>query len=311
MNTLALCIPAYNAAAYLPRLLNSAKAQAIPFDEILVYNDCSTDDTALVAQQFGAKVIQGDVNRGCSYGKNILAQNTTCNWIHFHDADDELLPNFTTLAHKWMNKTHCPDVVLFDYEYQDNVDNTLLAVIKFDNTALLKDPIAYAITNQINPFCGLYKKAAYLKVGGYDTDPLILYNEDKAFHIRLAKNGLSFAAESEVSIVNYRVYNSMSAANAYKCIKAQFYVLEKTAATHGTTYAFELARELWYNITMLAAHQDWEYVRKALRLAQKLGYSNSPEGTIIFKTLTKLFPFGTVWLREKLIRLFKPHLRNG
>src|SRR3712207_6350869 len=96
--TLALCIPAYNAANYLPRLLKSAQNQIVPFDEILVYNDCSKDTTAQVAMQYGAKVVEGDINRGCSFGKNKLAQVTSCSWIHFHDADDELLPTFTTLA---------------------------------------------------------------------------------------------------------------------------------------------------------------------------------------------------------------------
>jgi glycosyltransferase involved in cell wall biosynthesis len=311
MNTLALCIPAYNAAKFLPRLLVSAQKQLIPFDEIWVYNDCSTDNTTTVAEQYGAKVIDGDVNRGCSYGKNMLAQNSSCNWIHFHDADDELLPNFTTLAHKWMQNTKCPDVVLFDYEYRENDTNKLLATIRFDNASLLKDPIAYAIKTQINPFCGLYRKTAYVKAGGYDTDPLILYNEDKAFHIRLAINGLSFAAESEVSIINYRISNSMSAANAYKCIKAQYYVLAKTAATHGDSYPYELSYQLWGCITLLAASQDWEYVKKAMQLCRQLGYGYSLQGSKLFKLMTRGNSFFTVWLREKMIRLFKPHLRNG
>ena len=56
-NTLALCIPAFNAAELLPILLTSAKNQTIPFDEILVYNDCSTDNTSEVAKKYGANVI--------------------------------------------------------------------------------------------------------------------------------------------------------------------------------------------------------------------------------------------------------------
>ncbi|MFM7345025.1 MAG: glycosyltransferase, partial [Tagaea sp.] len=48
-------IPAYNAAKYLPRLLASAKAQTEPFDEICVYDDCSTDETGTVAAALGMK----------------------------------------------------------------------------------------------------------------------------------------------------------------------------------------------------------------------------------------------------------------
>src|SRR5436853_1319451 len=113
--TLALCIPAYNAAEFLPRLLRSAVAQTIPFDEIWVYDDCSNDHTGETAAEFGASVVRGDVNHGCAFGKNALANRTTCNWIHFHDADDALYPNFVEQAHQWM-RDDAPDVVLFSYE---------------------------------------------------------------------------------------------------------------------------------------------------------------------------------------------------
>jgi glycosyltransferase involved in cell wall biosynthesis len=310
VNTVALCIPAYNAVNYLPRLLQSAKNQTIPFDEILVYDDCSTDDTAAVAGNYSAIVIAGDVNRGCSYGKNKLAQITSCNWIHFHDADDELLPNFTKLAHKWLNASNCPDVILFDYEWRDNETNQFLAVIHFNKHELEKDATAYAITNQINPFCGLYKKSRYLEVGGYDIDPLILYNEDKAFHIKLAKNGLTFSAESEVSIINYRIQNSMSATNAKKCVYAQYHVLEQTVATHGPKYTAELGEALLKNAAVLAKEGAWNYVRKAIHLANTIGYKALPGESKIFKLFAAINLFTAIWLREKLIRLFKPHLRN-
>src|SRR5690242_6343139 len=101
---LALLIPAYNAAQYLPRLLDSAARQTQSFDEIWVYDDCSTDNTAVVAERHGARVVRGDSNRGCSHGKNRLATETKCEWIHFHDADDELLPNFVVRARTWMTE---------------------------------------------------------------------------------------------------------------------------------------------------------------------------------------------------------------
>ena len=100
--TLALCIPAYNAAGHLPRLLKSAQEQTSSFDEMLVYDDCSTDNTAEVACSYGAEVISGDENVGCTIGRKRLAEHATSDWIHFHDADDELLPNFVERAQTWM-----------------------------------------------------------------------------------------------------------------------------------------------------------------------------------------------------------------
>src|ERR1051326_8043102 len=113
--TLAMLIPAYNAAGYLPRLLDSAMRQTQPFDEIWVYDDCSNDGTAAVAERYGARGVRGDINCGCSHGKNRLAAETSCDWIHFHDADDELMPNFVECARTWMSDGRF-DVVLFAYE---------------------------------------------------------------------------------------------------------------------------------------------------------------------------------------------------
>ncbi len=101
---LALLIPAYNAADHLPRLFQSVDRQTEPFDEVWVYDDCSTDDTAAIAEGYGARVVRGDVNRGCTHGKSILVERTNCEWVHFHDADDLLLPNFVTCAHRWLSR---------------------------------------------------------------------------------------------------------------------------------------------------------------------------------------------------------------
>src|SRR5207249_8191045 len=140
------------AGPYLPRLLRSAVEQRIPFDEIIVFDDCSTDNTGEVATALGARVLRGDVNVGCSTAKNRLLEACGCEWIHFHDADDELLPNFTTLAFQWIALPSVPDVMLFDYEYRENDSGELITRSQFSDRELREDPVRYAIRHQINPF---------------------------------------------------------------------------------------------------------------------------------------------------------------
>jgi glycosyltransferase involved in cell wall biosynthesis len=292
-------------------LLTSARNQLIPFDEILVYNDCSTDDTAAVAESYNVVVLNGDTNRGCSYGKNYMAAHSKCEWIHFHDADDELLPHFTQLVHQWVSKPNCPDIVLFGYEARDHYTNEFIGIRKFNRDALLTDPIAYAIIEQINPFCGLYNKQSFLRTGGYDTDPLVLYNEDSAFHIKMAIAGLKFDAEDEVSIINYRINTSMSSKNPLKCLIAHYHVLEKTAHKTQLTYANPIASQLWGIAGIFAAYNEWEYVKRVLSLCENLGYKKAINNTKIFIFLTMINPFAAVWFREKMIRLFKPGLRRA
>lgn len=309
MSTLALCIPAYNAEHYLPVLLQSARNQLPPFDEILVYNDASTDNTATIAEQYGAKVITGDVNQGCSYGKNALADSSQCDWVHFHDADDDILPGFTQQVHHWINTYgHIYDVLLLNFKYVDFDSGRVLGVPNHNAEALHHDALKYAINNKIVNF-GVYKLSAFRAAGGFDLDKEVLYNEDNAFHQRLAKYGLKFDYLPEVTCINYRYKESMSASNQLKCAKANYHVLAKTASTHGNIYPLELARQLWNCIASLAAGQDWDYVKKAIAISKKIGYNYSPDGDAVFKNLTLINPFFAVWLREKLIRLFKPRLR--
>src|SRR5579872_6801278 len=144
---LAMLVPAYNAAEYLLRLLDSAARQTEPFDEIWVYDDCSTDDTAAIAERYGARVVRGDINRGCSQGKNRLAAETSCDWIHFHDADDELLPNFVERARVWMAEGRF-DVVLFGYEERDDRTGKVTGYGRFDPAAVKADIRSYAIRHQ-------------------------------------------------------------------------------------------------------------------------------------------------------------------
>lgn len=310
MSRLALCIPAYNASAYLPRLLKSAAAQTIPFDEILVYDDCSPDDTGAVAEVHGATVIRGEVNVGCSAGKNRLAEVTTCDWIHFHDADDELCPNFVETARAWMAKDDPPAVVLFAYEYRDNETHELLGVTTFDDDALRRDPIEYTIRQQINPFCGLYRREEFLRAGGYDLDPGVLYNEDVAMHCQLARAGLRFAADPTVTVINYRIGNSMSQGNLDKCLRAHVRVMEKAAELSGPAYHRVAAQKLWNAAGAAGSILEWETAERAARSAQRFGLRTPPHSDRLFQSVAALHPPLALRVREYAIRLFRPHLRT-
>ncbi len=310
-NTIALCIPAYNAEKYLLRLLTSANNQTVPFDEILVYNDCSTDNTETVAKDLGAEVVNGDINRGCSHGKNQLANISKSDWLHFHDADDDLYPHFVETAQRWINKPDCPDVVVFSYEYKDYETGKLLSIKHYDSDELKKDSIGYVIDNKIVSICGIYNKKNFLEVGGYDLDPNVLYNEDEAFHHRLARSGISFDADNTVTIINYKLSNSMSSDNQLKCAVAHYHVLKKTAEAVEPKYFSEISKELRKNAGVLASFLDWETADKAMNLALKLDKKKDLYGSKSFRFISKIDPYLALRIREYSIRLLKPKLRKN
>jgi hypothetical protein len=202
------------------------------------------------------------------------------------------------------------DVVLFPYEERDE-GGVLIDVCRFDPGEVARDPRAYAIGHQINPFCGLYRREAFLAAGGYDTDPAVLYNEDVAMHVGLAFAGLSFAAETEVSIINHRRGGSMSAANALACARAHLAVLRKTAERPGAdAYAREIAAKLWAVAGVLAAWLDWPNADAAQALARRLEPSWTA-GSASYRALAAVSPALALRARERLVRTLRPGLRDG
>ena len=87
-------VPAYNEAASLADTIKSLQTQTQPPEEIIVIDDCSTDDTAEVARACGATVIRPPANTGSKAG----AQTFAIPWVRTEfvmaiDADTTLAPD--------------------------------------------------------------------------------------------------------------------------------------------------------------------------------------------------------------------------
>ena len=93
-------IPAYNRPDMVKRAVRSALDQRPrPPAEVIVVDDCSSDDTADAARAAGATVISHEVQRGGAAARNTAIRAAAHDWIAFLDSDDELLPNH--LAALW------------------------------------------------------------------------------------------------------------------------------------------------------------------------------------------------------------------
>ena len=297
---MALCIPAYNAALLLPKLLASAASQHIPFDEILVYNDCSTDNTAEVAKSYAAVVVEGDVNRGCSSGKNRLAAVAKSNWLHFHDADDDLLPNFTTVAHRWLDSANPPDIILMHYHYKVYGTNEFILEPHYDIAALKTDPVKFSITDKLVNFA-VVKKEPFLEIGGFNTNPDMLYNEDRAFYTRAAINGLTMDYEPELTCINYYYEGSMSVKNRAKCAQATWHVWDYVIENTNGKYNKEIAGQLLNNAAFAASAKDWATVKKSISTAHNIYPLAGPGGSKWFKRAFLISPYLSFFIREWII----------
>jgi len=94
-------VPAYNEAASIADTVRSIQAQSVPVREILVVDDCSTDNTAEVARACGATVLTPPCNTGSKAG----AQNFALRSVHTEFA--MAIDGDTTLAPDAIEKLMC------------------------------------------------------------------------------------------------------------------------------------------------------------------------------------------------------------
>ncbi|MEV4625090.1 glycosyltransferase family 2 protein [Micromonospora sp. NPDC049523] len=86
-------VPNFNYARALGLCLTSLKAQTYPNLEIIVVDDCSTDDSAEVARSYGARVLRTPENSGPAAARNLGAANASGEILFFIDSDVAAKPD--------------------------------------------------------------------------------------------------------------------------------------------------------------------------------------------------------------------------
>ena len=96
MPLVSIIIPAYNRQHSLERAIESIRGQTLSDLEIIVVDDCSTDNTAAVAEQFvlrdsRVRLIRHEKNQGAQAARNTGARAAKGDWLNFFDSDDWML----------------------------------------------------------------------------------------------------------------------------------------------------------------------------------------------------------------------------
>jgi glycosyltransferase involved in cell wall biosynthesis len=98
--SISVCICSYNQAMYLERSIRSAASQTYGPNEIIVSDDCSTDNSRIVLDKLSKeipnlKVFHQNHNTGIAQNTDFCLRKATGDFVVRLDSDDVLLPDFT------------------------------------------------------------------------------------------------------------------------------------------------------------------------------------------------------------------------
>lgn len=92
--TIAVIIPTYNRADTLEKCISSVLNQTTKVDEIIVIDDCSTDDTQSTLKSMDyITILKTEKRSGAQKARNLGIKASNSEWIAFLDSDDEWLPD--------------------------------------------------------------------------------------------------------------------------------------------------------------------------------------------------------------------------
>jgi len=184
--SIAVVIPTYNGATYLPATLESIMAQRRPPDEVIVVDDGSTDDTPVLAARFppNVRTIRTEANHGICHARNAGIAASRSQWIALCDHDDVWLPDKLTRQLDAIRAV--PDVDFLFSDFVDVVGNTWTGKRKFlqvsdqywaegrrdlgDGVWLFETPLLPRLIRfqPIFPSTVMFSRALFDRIGGFD-----------------------------------------------------------------------------------------------------------------------------------------------
>ena len=180
MQLISIIIPCYNSGDILMRSVNSVLYQTYKFVEIILVNDGSNDsDTIEAISKLPPQVkIINQENKGLSAARNAGIRASNGEYILTLDCDDYLQTTFLDKALEILNKDQ--ELVYVFSHIKMFGEKSMVLERQYNFFVQL-------FTNQL-PYCLLMKKVLWEKVGGYDEDMKLGF-EDWEFNIRLGKHG--------------------------------------------------------------------------------------------------------------------------
>ena len=170
MPKVTVVIPIYNGSRYLRESIDSALAQAFHDFEIVCVDDGSTDDSAVLLQEYGQRIrVVRQENSGQSAARNAGVKLARGEYIAFLDQDDVWYPSKVQSQEAVLDAE--PDVVLVHCNF-DRIDERGQMLQRgagmIERTSALGSSMGQLIGEAlIFPSAMMIRKVCYERIGGF------------------------------------------------------------------------------------------------------------------------------------------------
>lgn len=183
---ISVVIPNHNGERTIGRCLKAALASEYANLEIIVVDDCSSDNSTAIIEQYPCRLIPLPEHSGASRARNVGAENSRGDVLFFIDADCLLQPDTLSIAAA-AYMAHKPDVILGGtytlLPYDQDFFSTFQSVyIHYSETKNIDNP-DYIATHAM-----LIRRSIFIETGGFKEDFMPIL-EDVEFSHRLKKSG--------------------------------------------------------------------------------------------------------------------------
>lgn len=121
MNELTVIVAVYNTAKYLEQCLDSIFGQSYKNFDVLLLDDCSTDGSGEICEQYKEKysersvtVLHNEVNRGISWSRERAVSYVQTEWVYFVDSDDIIHPDLIKMLMDIVTKPIGSNIDIFE-----------------------------------------------------------------------------------------------------------------------------------------------------------------------------------------------------
>lgn len=189
--SISVVIPAYNAAAFIEKALDSVRAQTYPPCETIVVDDGSVDATAELVERWAnayPKIrtrLLRQANKGVGAARNAGIRAAGGEYVAFLDADDLWLTRKLETVIRRLNVAVPADLICHD-ERLEGVGRRSRRLTHGPYTTY-RDMLLKG--NTLSPSATVVRRQKLLDVGGFSEDLQFNSAEDYELWLRLARSG--------------------------------------------------------------------------------------------------------------------------